>query len=213
MTALSERKRGVTGPARRDESVATQGARWITVAFVVMGLLNYGYALVLTRLLNVAGYSSFIAGQGLILWATTIATVSVPWVLAQSIVRARSPAEKGGAIRFSMLAAAGSGIIAAGIVGIIAARFGGSLAAVAAALSTFVIFLGTTTTGWLQGEQRMRTLSALFVGENVLKNLAGLLLVTVAGLGKPGRSRDSGSAAWSWCCGGRVPGAAPVGRG
>ena len=171
----------MTGAARRDESAAAHGARWITVAFVIVGLLNYGYSLMLTRLLDVAAYSRFAAGQGLILWASTVATVSVPWVLAQSMARARSDTERGAAIRFAMLASAGSGVVAAVVVGVIATRFGGLPAALAVSGSTFVVFLGTATTGWLQGRQRMRTLSALYVGENVLKNLAGLLLVIVAG--------------------------------
>src|SRR6266851_1778834 len=89
---------GMSGTARRDESVAAHGARWITVAFVLVGLLNYGYALMLTRLLDVTAYSSFAAGQGLILWASTVATVSVPWVLAQGMARAQSNAERGAAI-------------------------------------------------------------------------------------------------------------------
>ena len=49
----------------RDESAAVRGARWVTVAFLVVGVLNYLYALVLTHLLNVADYSTFAAGQGL----------------------------------------------------------------------------------------------------------------------------------------------------
>ena len=134
----------MTGAARRDESVAAHGARWITVAFVIVGLLNYGYSLMLTRLLDVAAYSRFAAGQGLILWASTVATVSVPWVLAQSLARARSDTERGAAIRFAMLASAGSGVIAAVVVGVIATRFGGLPAALAVSGSTFVVFLGTT---------------------------------------------------------------------
>jgi len=176
----------VIDTARREESLAAHGARWITVAFVIVGLLNYGYALLLTRLLDVSAYSTFAAGQGLILWASTIATVSVPWVLAQAMVRARSDAERNAAIRFARLASVGSGVMAAAAVGIIATRFAGSATALVLAVSTFVIFLGTTTTGSLQGQQRMRTLSALYVGENLLKNGAGALLVMVAGLRETG---------------------------
>ena len=80
---------------------------------VIVGLLNYAYALLLTHLLSVTAYSRFAAGQGLILWASTVATVSVPWVLAQALVRARSDAERNSAIRFAKLAGAGSGVIAA----------------------------------------------------------------------------------------------------
>lgn len=176
----------MTSAARREESVAAHGARLITVAMVIVGLLNYAYALLLTHLLSVTAYSRFAAGQGLILWASTVATVSVPWVLAQALVRARSDAERYSAIRFAKVAGAGSGIVAAAAVGTIATRFAGSATALVLAFSIFVIFLGTTTDGWLQGRERMRALSALTVAENLLKNGAGVLLVMVAGLGDVG---------------------------
>jgi O-antigen/teichoic acid export membrane protein len=176
----------VTVASRKEESVAAQGARWITVAFVVVGALNYAYSLMLTRLLDVSAYASFAAGQGLILWASSVATVSVPWALAQGLARARSNAERDAALRFSMLASIGSGVLAAAIVGVIATRFGNFYTVLAVALGTLLIFMGTTTTGWLQGHQRMRPLSALYVGENVLKNLTGLVLVSVFGLGETG---------------------------
>jgi O-antigen/teichoic acid export membrane protein len=169
-----------------DESAAMRGARWVTVAFLVVGVLNYLYALVLTHLLNVGQYSTFAAGQGLLLWATTVATVSVPWVLAQALARAGSDAERFAATRFTMLASTGSGLVAGAVVWAIAVQFASTPAALALAVSAFVIFLGTTTTGWFQGQERMRALSALYVGENVLKNAAGLLLVTAAGMGDTG---------------------------
>lgn len=153
---------------------------------VVVGLFNYGYAVLLTHLLNVAAYSRFAAGQGLILWASTVAIVSVPWVLAQALVRARSDAERYSAVRFAKLVSAGSGCVAAVIVGAIGTRFASPATALALAFSIFVIFLGTTTTGWLQGRERLGTLSALTVAENVLKNATGVFLVMVAGLGEAG---------------------------
>ncbi len=169
-----------------EESVAAHGARWIAVGMVPIGLSNYGYSLLLTHLLNVAEYSAFAAGQGLILWATTIATVSVPWVLAQALVRARTDAERNSAIRFAKLTSTATGIIAAAIVGTIVTRFAESTTAFVVGISTFIIILGTTTTGWLQGQERMRSLSLLYITENALKNGVGILLVVVAGLGGNG---------------------------
>jgi len=176
----------VTSTARREETIAADGARWITVAFVAVGGLNYGYSLLLTHLLNVIAYAKFAAGQSLILWASTVATVSVPWVLAHNLARAHSPLERAAAARFAMLASVISGLVAATVVGAISAQFADPLTALALALSTFVIFLGTTSTGWLQGQQRMRTLSGLYLGENVLKNAAGLALVAGAKLRETG---------------------------
>lgn len=178
----------MTGAASSEESVAVHGARWVTVAFTAVGFLNYLYAVLLTRLLGVSAYSTFSAGQGLILAASTVATVSVPWVLTQALVRAHSDDERDGAVRFAMLASAGSGLIAGAVVSVIASQFADPMTVLVLAVSTFVIFLGTTTTGWLQGRQRMRALSCLYMGENLLKNGAGVLLV-LFGL------RDSGALA------------------
>jgi len=176
----------VTSASHPDEFIATRGARWITAAFLAVGILNYGYALVLTRLLSVDAYTRFGAGQGLLLWAATVATVSVPWVLAQSLARARSDAERAAAIRFAMMASAGTGLIAGTVIGLISTGFAGPAATLALAVSTFVIFLGTPAIGWLQGRGHMRTLSALTVGETLVKITVGLLLVTVAGLAATG---------------------------
>ena len=161
---------------------AARGALWVTVGTVSIGLSNYGYSLLLTHLLNVAEYSVFSAGQGLILWATNIATVSVPWVLAQALARAKSERERNSAIRFAKLMSGGTGMVAGIIVGGIAIGLSGPATAVVVAVGTLVIFLGTTTSGWLQGDERMRSLSLLYIAENVLKNAGGILLVTVAGL-------------------------------
>ena len=151
------------------------------------GALNYAYALLLTHLLSVTAYSRFAAGQGLILWASTVATVSVPWVLAQALVRARSDAER--VLRDPVREAGGrrERDRRGRRVGTIATRFAGSATALALALSTFVIFLGTTT-DWLAAgpASACAPLSALTVAENVLKNGAGVLLVMVAGLGDIG---------------------------
>jgi glycosyltransferase involved in cell wall biosynthesis/O-antigen/teichoic acid export membrane protein len=175
----------VTGAEGGEESAAT-GARWVTAAFALVGLLNYGYALLLTRLLDVAAYSRFAAGQGLLLWVTTVSAVSVPWVLAQAMVRARSRPERDAAIRFAKLASTGSGVVAAVVVGAVASRFADPATVLALAASTLVLFLGTTTTGWLQGLERMRALSIRYVAENLLKNGAGLLLVVTAKAGDTG---------------------------
>ncbi len=153
---------------------------------VGVGVSNYGYAVLLTHLLSVAAYSRFAAGQGLVLWASTVAMVSVPWVLAQALVRARSEAERSSAVRFSKLVSAGGGCVAAVIVGAIAIGFAGPPTALALAFSIFVLFLGSTSIGWLQGRQRLQTLSVLTVAENVLKNGCGVLLVVVARLGATG---------------------------
>lgn len=183
---MGARKPLSSAGGRQDESAAALGARWITAAFMTVGILNYAYALLLTRLLDVQAYSRFAAGQGLILWVSTVATVSVPWVLAQAMARARSDEERSAATRFAMLTSVVSGLIAAVVVGGIALGFASRPTAVVLAGSSLIIFLGTTATGWLQGREQMKTLSILYVSENILKIGSGALLVAVAGLGDAG---------------------------
>jgi hypothetical protein len=122
----------------------------MVVAMMIVVLLNYGYAV----LLSVAAYLSFSAGQGLLLWASNMAIVSVPWVLAQAMVRARSDAERHSAVRFAKLVSVGSGC-AAVVVGAIVIRFTSPLRTLVLAFSIFVIFLSTATVGWLQGRERL----------------------------------------------------------
>ena len=176
----------MTTSDRGAASEVVQGARWVTAGLAAVGVFNYAYALLLIRLLDVPAYANFAAGQGLILWASNVAVVSVPWVLAQALARATDEAEEYAATRFAKQVSTGTGIVAGIIVGFIATRFAGPAAALAVGLSTLVVFVGTTTTGWLQGKQRMRSLSALYVVENLVKNSAGILLVAVFRLGDAG---------------------------
>jgi len=183
---VTQEQSTILAGTRQEESAAARGARWITAAFLVIGVLNYAYGLIQTRLLDVTAYSAFAAGQSLLVWASAVASVSIPWVLVQGVARARSRAEQDTAVRFAMLASVGTGAVTALIIGLIALRFAGPATALVIALATLVIFLSMVSTGYLQGRQRMRTLSFLYVGENLVKNVAGLLLVLAAGLRQAG---------------------------
>ncbi|MFF7790418.1 hypothetical protein [Streptomyces sp. NPDC007991] len=171
---------------RPDVITAVHGARWFTAAAVAVGAVNYGYALVLTRLLDVGSYARFVAGQWLLLSAATVATVTVPWVLAQALARARSDAERGDAGRFAVITSTCGGLVMGGVVAGVATRFAGPATTLALALSTLLIYVTTVTAGWLQGGERMRTLSLLHIAEVLVKMAAGVFLVVVLGLGDSG---------------------------
>lgn len=181
--------RGQTKPrsaARPDVVTAVHGARWFTAAALIIGAVNYGFALLLTRLLDVGAFARFVAGQWLLLSAVTVATVTIPWVLAQALVRARSDAERGDAGRFAILTSIGGGLVMGGVVAAIAVQFAGPATTAVLALATVLIYVRTVTTGWLQGEERLRTLSLLQVGEVLLKAAVGIFLVVALGLSDAG---------------------------
>ncbi|MEV6327778.1 hypothetical protein [Streptomyces sp. NPDC051909] len=183
MTAEPLARRAAVLP---DEVTAVHGARWIATGAVLVGVLNYGYALALTRLLDVGAYAVFAAGQGLVVCAAAVAVVTVPWMLAQALARARSEAERGEAVRFAIVTGVAGGLVAALAVGGVAARFAGASTTLVIAASTFLIYVTRVSAGWLQGTERLRTLGLVTTAEAVLKLVVGLLLVAVLDLGPTG---------------------------
>ncbi|MFE0698880.1 lipopolysaccharide biosynthesis protein [Streptomyces sp. NPDC058872] len=173
-------------PVLQDEVRAVHGARWIATGAVLVGGLNYAYALLLTRLLDVSGYATFAAGQGLIVCTAAVAVVTVPWMLAQALARAGSDAERGDAVRFALVTAFAGGTVAAVVVACVALQFAGSAATLVIAGGTLAVFLTRVSAGWLQGTERLRTLAALTVLEACLKFGVGVFLVTALGLGETG---------------------------
>ncbi|WP_328907901.1 hypothetical protein OG230_35610 [Streptomyces sp. NBC_00234] len=173
-------------PARTDDVTAVHGARWITAGSLAVGVLNYGYALLLTRLLDADAYAVFAAGAGLVQCAATVAVVAIPWVLAQALVRATSQAERANAIRFAVVFAVAGGILAGGIVAAVAAQFAGTATTGVLAGVTLLIYVTRVTNGWLQGTERMGTLACVITSEAVLKLAVGVLLVSSLGLADTG---------------------------
>ncbi|OKJ64733.1 hypothetical protein AMK27_02245 [Streptomyces sp. CB02009] len=173
-------------PVHQDEVTAVHGARWIATAVVVVGAVNYAYTLILTRLLDVSGYATFAAGQGLVVCTAAVAVVTVPWMLAQALARAGSDAERGEAVRFAMITAVLGGSVAALAVGCVSMEFAGTLTTLAIAGSTLAIYVTRVSVGWLQGTERLRTLAVLTAVEALLKFGVGLFFVSALGLGETG---------------------------
>jgi O-antigen/teichoic acid export membrane protein/LmbE family N-acetylglucosaminyl deacetylase len=172
-------------PARRTRSQTLElqaGSRWITGAATLIGILNYGYALVLTHILSSRGYANFAAAQALLLTAGTIAGSAVPWVLAYQITRPGADRRaRRAAVAFAWTANAVAGLCAAAIVVAIASRLLPWTGLTAVAAGTVLIFLATTPGGWLLGRRSFATLAALRLAEVVLKIVAGLGLAFVHG--------------------------------
>ncbi|MGW4705699.1 lipopolysaccharide biosynthesis protein [Streptomyces sp. NPDC004285] len=169
-----------------DEVTAVHGARWIATAVVVVGALNYAYSLVLTRLLDVSGYATFAAGQGLIVCTAAVAVVTVPWMLAQALARARSDGERGEAVRFAVVTAFAGGTVAAVVVAAVSMEFASAVTTLVIAGATMAVYVTRVSAGWLQGTERLRTLAVLTALEAALKFGVGLFFVTALGMGETG---------------------------
>lgn len=150
---------------------------------MVVGVINYCYAFALIRLLRPADYADFAAGQALLLTVGTIAAVSVPWVLAQELVRCRQDADgRRRVVWFATLTNLAQGLLAAAATGVIASTFAPAGATWAVAVGALLIFLSSTSLGWLQGAQRFRLIAVRGLVEVVTKATTGLVLVS-AGAG------------------------------
>ncbi|MET9676235.1 hypothetical protein ABZY68_24550 [Streptomyces sp. NPDC006482] len=173
-------------PVHQDEVRAVHGARWIATAAVAVGALNYAYALVLTRLLDVSEYATFAAGQGLLVCTAAIAVVTVPWMLAQALARAGSDTERAEAVRFAVITAVAGGALAAVVVACVAQEFADPVTTLIVAGATFAVYVTRVSAGWLQGTERMRTLAVLNTVEACLKFGVGLFFVVALDLGEAG---------------------------
>ncbi len=170
-------------PAAADDSLRSlaTGTRWLTLATLVVGGVNYGYALVLTRLLSPSRFAVYGAGQALLLSVGTVATASIPWVLAEGLVKARTPEDRRRAVLFALVINLGLGLVAGVLVAALGLQFAGPAVALVLLVSTVLILLASTPQGWLQGERRLGAAAVLRVTEVLVKVAAGGGLVVIGG--------------------------------
>jgi glycosyltransferase involved in cell wall biosynthesis/O-antigen/teichoic acid export membrane protein len=152
----------------------------------VGSVLNYAYTAVLVYLLPARQFALVGAGSSLLLVCGTVASASVPWVLAREIATARGDAaRRQAAVSFclvgTLVEAAASGLV----TGIIAASYGNSAVTAALVGSVVAIFTSATAAGYLQGFERFGMIGALKLGEVVIKVVSGIILVE-AGFGPAG---------------------------
>lgn len=168
-----------------DAPSSARGARVLTVASLLVGVVNYAFSLALTHVLPIAQFAVVGAGQALLLTAGTVASTSVSWVLAQALLQARSVADRRAALWFSVCTNLVLGVLGGAVTFALASRFASPAASVVLAAGVFGVFCSATSVGLLQGEERLGLLGAGRIGEVLVKVVAGLLLV-VAGAGAVG---------------------------
>ena len=163
-------------------STVVRQSRWLAASGVAVGLVNYAYSLAMTRLLAPELFADFAAAQSLLLVSGTLATSSMPWVVARVLADpARSGHEGRQAIWFSLVVNLAQGVVSAVVICAIGARFLGAGSLLAVAVGSVAIFLITTPGGWLQGSARFGQLAFFRVLEVVVKLAVGVALVMAGG--------------------------------
>jgi len=164
----------------------TRGAAWIILSIGLEGVLNYAFAIVATRLLSASEYTVFAAGQALLLIVGSASGTSIPWVLSRSLARAGGDQRvRAQAVRFAIAANLVFAALAATIVWIVARSFADTSTAVLIAVAMALMFVASTVWGYLNGDQRFRTVAGTRVAEVLGKVATGVTLM-VLGLGALG---------------------------
>jgi len=178
-SAVSGARRGTsTAKLALDERGLHRASMWLTMGTFAVGATNYVFWLGLARLLPAHEFVVVAAGQGLLLVAGTLASASVPWVLARALaVGSADRVARATSTSFAVRVALLQGIaIAAGLM-LISLGFADAPQAATIALGGFVLSVGLVSTGYLQGTGRLRPLALLLVVEALVKLGSGLALV------------------------------------
>lgn len=172
-----------------DATASTAGRRpvraaWLTLAMGGSAVANYAYSLLLTYGLAPADYAVFAAGNGVLLVLGTFGAVAVPWVLAREIVvQAAHPDRQRAAVNLAFWINVGAGAVLACAVAAVTLTFGSPPTALVMAATTFLLAVGSTALGYLQGTQRVTLLGFVLLGEFAVKLGSGVVLVFVLDLG------------------------------
>ena len=177
----------VDTPTRDDgRARITRGAAWIILSIGLEGVLNYAFAIVATRLLSASEYTVFAAGQALLLIVGTASGTSIPWVLSRSLARAGGDRRvRAQAVQFAIAANLAFSALAATIVWVVAQSFADTSTAVLIAVAMALMFVASTVWGYLNGDQRFRTVAGTRVAEVLGKVATGVTLMAL-GLGALG---------------------------
>ncbi|ROP32076.1 lipopolysaccharide biosynthesis protein [Couchioplanes caeruleus] len=177
MTAVLEKP-----PARH-----STGAGWLMIATTSAGVINYGYALVLTHGLTPAEYAAFAAAQALLMVRAAISAAGIPWILARELAKAPGDRARQAAVTtFAFWTNLVIGLVLTAVVAGGVLLFGTARDAVVVACASLCMSVGSTGMGYLQGVGRMDAIAVLFTTEVVVKAVVGIGLVFWTDLGPTG---------------------------
>jgi O-antigen/teichoic acid export membrane protein len=158
---------------------------WILIGSVGAGVLNYVFALIMTALLSPSQYSAFAGGQAILLVTGTVASTSVPWLLAREISRSASGTVPSGVVWFATVLNLVLGVGAAALTMALSIGFADLALMAWLGAATLGFFMASTGMGWALGHARFGLLAVLIVAEVAVKVVIGVALVA-AGAGPAG---------------------------
>ena len=150
----------------------------LAISAVFAGGLNTLYALLLTHKLTATQYAIFAGAQSVLIITAIIGSVGVPWVLArETAVSTEGSERRRQAVTFAFWANVAFGLLAGATVALVVSVFGTPVDAGIVAATIFVLAVGSTGLGFLQGRGDTTVISAIIGAEAIVKILAGGMLV------------------------------------
>jgi O-antigen/teichoic acid export membrane protein len=171
----------------RPPSVLRHASGFLAISSVFAGGLNTLYALLLTHRLSTTQYAIFAGAQSVLIITGIIGSAGVPWVLARETAMSTEGSERRRqAVTFAFWANVAFGLLTAVAVALVVSVFGTPLDAGLVAATIFVLAVGSTGLGLLQGRGDTALISAIFGAEAIVKIFAGVVLVFAFGAGTAG---------------------------
>ncbi len=140
----------------------------------------------MTNALSPVDFSQFAAAQMLLGMVGIVTSALVPLPLSRAVA-SFPPGSEGrrDAMAFAVLISVMAGLAAAAVTGFVTAGLSSPLTAAIVGLSSFVLFLGASPSGWFQGELRFVRYTLKTVGEIFTRFVFSLLVVAFS-WGAPG---------------------------
>jgi O-antigen/teichoic acid export membrane protein len=170
---------GGSGPATDGRLVSSRGPL-VSASMGLVAVVSYGGTLLLAHLLDAPSYSVYAAAATMLGTVGVFAAALIPLPLT-AVIRShpsRSEERRRG-VTFAWVVAAGAGLLAAVITGLVTALFAPLTVAAAVAASALVLFLCSPVWGWLYGDLLFVRKAVMTVAEACVRVLvsAGVVLL------------------------------------
>ncbi|WP_369131721.1 lipopolysaccharide biosynthesis protein [Modestobacter sp. I12A-02662] len=171
---------GVSPAAREDDALVTRQGPVVSAAMGTVAVLSYGGALLLAHLLDARSFSDYAAAASLLGTVGVFASALIPLPLMHVISGyPRRSEERYRGMAFAWSIAAGAGVLAALVTGLVTATFAPPVIVAAVAGSALVLFACAPVWAWLHGELRFVRVAAMTFTEVTTRVLfsAGAVLL------------------------------------
>ncbi|CAN5267226.1 hypothetical protein BH11ACT3_BH11ACT3_20570 [soil metagenome] len=166
---------------RSEHDKVQRNAAVVSATTLVVSIANYGFSLLLIRLLAAPDYVAYASIQSMLLVLGSGGMAAIPWAVARHVALNRTPRAAGEALGFGIAASIVQGLAFAGVAFAVVAPTSGAQLAAGAGIAAFALSVIAAPLGVLQGQGRLVAISVLRIAEMVVRiGVSLVLLVLVA---------------------------------